>query len=65
MDSLYDKSFDIVKTLILSRKKFEGVYKVSQTERHVGDKVTKVRKDSKSKLGFLGKFDCELDNEEY
>ena len=29
MDSLCDKSFDIVKTLMLSRKKMEGVYKVS------------------------------------
>ena len=65
MDSLCDKSFDILKTLMLSRKKNGGVNKVFQTERHVEDKVTKVRKDSKSNLGLLGKFECELDNEEY
>ena len=49
MDILHDNSSDDFKMLMLSKRKIESVYKLSETEKHVGGK-TNVKNDDKGNL---------------
>lgn len=44
MDILHDNSSDDFKMLMLSKRKIESVYKLSQMEKYVGGKTIKCEK---------------------